>query len=285
MKGGEIEMNRLLKYVWKYGILILVFVIVVFNFPLVTIPAGHRGVVTRWGAVQDKVLSEGGPYFRIPIMEKIIKMSVRTTKYQTDADSASKDLQSIMSTIALNYRLDPRKVNYLYQTIGTNREIEEMIIDPAIEESVKASTAKFTAEELITNRKQTRDSMTELLVAKLGDMSNSGIMVEEVNIVNFKFSEEFDNAIEAKVTAEQRALEEKWNLERVKFEAQQNIEKAKAEAESLRLQKQEVTEDLIKLRQIEVEKAKVEAQIKAIQKWDGKMPTYTGGVIPFLQIQ
>ncbi len=240
--------------------------------PFVIVGAGERGVVLNFGAVQDNVLGEG-LHFRIPIMQKILKIDVRIHKSQTDAESVSKDLQDTKSTIAVNYHVAPDKVNKIYQSIGT--EYKDRIIDPAVQEVVKAITARYTAVELITQREKIRSEIKDLLKQRLIAYD---ILVDDFSIVNFRFSQQFEQAIEAKQTAEQLALKAQRDLERIKIEAEQKIASAKAEAESLRLQKENVTAQLIQLRQIE-------ASIKAIDKWDGRLPNVTSGTIPFIDLK
>jgi regulator of protease activity HflC (stomatin/prohibitin superfamily) len=164
-------------------------------------------------------------------------MNVQTQKAEVQADSASKDLQAVRTTIAVNYNLDPAAVRTLYQTVGDNETITFKIIGPSIQEAVKATTAKFTAEELITERSAVAVDIKANLTNKLGKL---GISVSDINIVEFRFSPEFDAAIESKVRAEQDALAQKNLLEKVKYEAQQKIETAKAEAESIRIQAEAV---------------------------------------------
>jgi regulator of protease activity HflC (stomatin/prohibitin superfamily) len=257
-----------------YALLIAVgaFILFLMFNPFVIVGAGERGVVLNFGAVQDSVLGEG-LHFRVPVMQKIIKIDVRINKAQTDAESVSKDLQDTKSIIAVNYHVSPDKVNKIYQSIGT--EYKARIIDPAVQEVVKAVTARYTAVELITQRENIRNEIKELLKQRLVAYD---ILVDDFSIVNFRFSQQFEQAIEAKQTAEQLALKARRDLERVKIEAEQKVASAKAEAESLRLQKQNVTPELIKLRQIE-------ASIKAIEKWDGRMPSVTSGAIPFLDLK
>jgi len=237
-----------------------------------TISAGERGILLTFGKPSMDSIGEG-LHFKIPIAQTVKKMEVRTQKVEVGADSASKDLQNVETTIALNYHLMTESVPKLYQEIG--KDYRERIIDPAIQESVKAITAKFTAEELISRRPEVRQGIQEELRKRL---EKYYIMVDDFNIVNFQFSEEFDKAIESKVTAEQLKLKAEMDLERIKVEKEQTIARAQAEAESLRLQKQEITPDLIKLRQIEVQRL-------AIEKWDGKMPQVTGSAIPFIDIR
>ena len=249
---------------------ILVFFL--FLHPWVQIGAGERGVVLNFGAVQKTVLGEG-LHFRVPVMQRVVPMDVKVQKSETNAAAASSDLQDVSSTVAINYHIIPDKANIVYQTLGT--EFKERIIDPAVQEVVKAVTARYTAEELITKRPAVSDAMKLNLTERL--MANN-IAVDAFSIVGFSFSKIFMEAIESKQTAEQLALKARRDLERVKIEAEQKITAAKAEAESLRLQKQNISPDLIELRRIE-------ANLKAIDKWNGILPQVTGGgAIPFIGV-
>lgn len=253
----------------------LVFVLIIFFLflnPFVIIGAGERGVVLNFGAVSPTVLDEG-LHLRVPIMQKIIKMDVKVQKSQTDAEAASKDLQETFSTIALNFHILPEKVNWIYQKLGA--DFKQRIIDPAVQEVVKAVTAKYTAVEVITQREKVRSEIRELLKQRLLAYN---IIVDDFSIVNFKFSNQFTQAIEQKQTAEQLALKAQRDLERIKIEAEQKVTQATAEAEALRLQKENVTTQLVKLRQIE-------ASLKAIEKWDGHLPKVTSGAVPFIDVK
>ena len=265
--------KALKKGFWRYMLIIGVVLIVLLLFkPWVQIGAGQRGVVLNFGAVQDRVLNEG-LHFKIPIMQKVVLMDVRVQKAQTDASSASSDLQDVTLSVALNYHIVPDKANVVYQTIGI--EFKERIIDPAIQEVTKAVSAKYSAEELITKRPSVSTAMKEALSEKL---MASNIAVDAVSIVTFSFSKVFMDAIEAKQTAEQHALKAKRDLDRIKIEAEQTIAAATAEAEALRLQKMNISPDLIELR-------KIEANLKAIEKWNGILPQVTGsGAIPFIGV-
>jgi regulator of protease activity HflC (stomatin/prohibitin superfamily) len=251
------------------GLLIVAFLVFLTLNPFVVIGAGERGVILNFGAVQPQVLGEG-LHLRVPIMQKIEKIDVRVHKSQTDAESVSKDLQDTRSTIAVNYHVLPEKANWVYQNIGI--QYKERIIDPAVQEVVKAITARFTAVELITQREKVRSEIKDLLKQRLVTYN---IVVDDFSIVNFAFSQQFTQAIESKQTAEQLALKAQRDLERIKIEAEQKVASAKAEAEALRLQKENVTPQLVKLRQIE-------ASIRAIDKWDGHMPKVTSGAVPFI---
>ncbi len=255
-------------------VLIIVAILAVFLFfrPWVQIGAGERGVVLNFGAVQDTVLNEG-LYFRMPIKQKVAIMDVKVQKAVTDATSASADLQDVTSSVALNYHVVPDKANVVYQTLGV--EFKERIIDPAIQEVMKAVSARYSAEELITKRAAVSEAMRANLAERLLAYN---IAVDTFSIVSFSFSKVFTEAIEAKQTAEQLALKSKRDLERIKIEAEQKITAAKAEAESLRLQRANISQDLIELR-------KVEANLKAIEKWNGILPQVTGGgAVPFIGV-
>ena len=255
---------------WRQLIIIgAVLLVLMIMKPWVQIGAGERGVVLNFGAVQQKVLDEG-MHFRVPIMQEVVIMDVKIHKAVTDAQSASADLQDVAMSVALNYHVIPDRSNTVYQTIGL--EFKERIIDPAIQEVMKAVSARYTAEELITKRPKVSAEMQEALTARL---LNYHVSVDAFSIVAFSFSKIFTDAIEAKQTAEQNALKAKRDLERIKVEAEQTVAAATAEAEALRLQKMNITPDLIELRRIE-------ANLKAIEKWNGILPNVTGGgAIPF----
>jgi regulator of protease activity HflC (stomatin/prohibitin superfamily) len=240
--------------------------------PFVKIGAGERGVVMNFGAVQDSVFDEG-LHFIIPIVQQVVKVDVKIQKSQTDAVAASADIQETRSTIALNYHISSEKANWVYQNIGI--QFKNRIIDPAVQEVVKAVTARYTAVDLITKRDQVREEIRQLLKERL---LNYNIIVVDFAIVDFQFSEQFSRAIEDKQAAEQRALKAERDLDRIKIEAEQKVTQATAEAEALRLQKQNISKDLIELR-------KIEASIMAIEKWDGRMPKVTAGAMPFVDVK
>lgn len=250
----------------------VIMVFFLFLSPWAQIGAGQRGVVLNFGAVQKNVLGEG-LHFRVPVMQEIILVDVKVQKAETAAAAASADLQDVSSTVAINYHIIPDKANTVYQSIGIH--FKERIIDPAVLEVVKAVTAKYTAEELITKRPAVSDAMKLSLTERL---LAHNIAVDAFSIVGFSFSKIFMEAIESKQTAEQLALKAKRDLDRIKIEAEQTITAAKAEAESLRLQRANVSPDLIELR-------KIEANLRAIDKWNGILPQVTGGgAVPFIGV-
>lgn len=262
---------RAIKYI---AIFIAVLILISWLNPFVVINAGNRGVITTFGKVNPVVLEEG-LHLRIPIMQQVAEINVQIQKGEGDGDAASRDLQQVHAKIALNYHLIPNRVAETYQAIGDLNSVGDRIIIPAVQEATKATTAKYTAEELISKRPEVRDQISQFMRDRL---LRHGIQIDEFSIVNFRFSESFNQAIEAKTTAEQLKLKAERDLERIRVEAEQKIASAKAEAESLRLQKQEITPDLLKLREIENQRV-------ALEKWDGRLPQVTGGSVPLINIK
>ena len=242
--------------------------------PVAIVPTGYRGVMTTFGRAADDSL-DPGIHFRAPLVSQVHLMDVRIQKGEADGDAASKDLQQVHTHIAINYHLDPMHAVSAFRDIGPTTEVAaDRIIVPAVQESVKAVTARFTAEELITRRTEVRDEVGGLLREK---MTRHGLLLDEFAIVNFQFSKSFAEAIEAKVKAEQDKLKAERDLQRIEVEAQQKIASPKAEAEALALQKAQVTPELLTLRRVENER-------EAIRKWDGRLPSTTGGVVPFINL-
>jgi len=230
-----------------------------------TVGAGEQGVVLRFSAVQERVLDEG-MYFIIPFVEDVILMDVRIQKFETRAAASSKDLQMVSSAIALNYHVDPTAVNQVYRSFRL--AYRQTIIDPAVQESVKAATAQFTAEELITRRPEVSAQIREILTSRLREYN---IVVDQFSITELNFSDLFIQSIEAKQVAEQAAQKAINDLTRIKVEAEQTIAAAKAEAESQRLQSITITANIL--------------QLRAIEKWDGVLPQVTSGATPFVDLR
>ena len=271
------KINEYVKKAIGYGALIIVLLIIVFG-TLYTIPAGYGGILMTFGKVEPMPIP-AGLHAKLPIVQSIVRMEVRTQKYEADASASSSDLQIVTAKMATNYHLTAENLPDIYKDIGI--AYTDRVIQPMEQEIVKSVTAKFTAEELITKREDVRQEIKRLMTERL---QPRGIVVEEVSIVNFDFSPAFNQAIENKVTMEQNALAQKNKLEQVKYEAEQKVTQAEAEARALELQKTQITPELLQLRQIEVQSKALDVQTKAIEKWDGKLPVYTGGAIPFLDV-
>jgi prohibitin 2 len=232
------------------------------------VKAGHVGVITHFGAIQDEILPEG-LHMITPFRTKVVLINGRTQKMESDAKASSNDLQQVTSKVALNFHLLTSKANVIYQKLGV--DYQATIVEPSLQESVKKATAQYTAEQLITQRANVKQAIFEDLKVRL---DSENIIVTELSIVDFNFSNEFNRAIEEKQVAEQAALRAKNDLDRIKTEAEQaeakakgeanaRLELAKAEAEAQKLLRETVDDRIIKLR--------------AIEKWDGVLPVSLGG--------
>lgn len=247
--------------------LFAILVLVVSFIPFALVDAGHVGVVLHFGAVQDEVLPEG-LHVIDPIGTDIVEIDSRIQVIEARATASSRDLQNVSSIVALNYAIDSGHAHDIFQDLGP--DFERTIVAPAIQESVKAATAQFTAEELITRRHEVKRSIFASIRERL---MRHHLDVIEFSIVDFTFSEEFNRAIEAKQVAEQAALRAKNDLDRVKTEAEQararaegqasaKLSLARAEAESQLLLRETLTPEILRLR--------------AIEKWNGEAPTIVG---------
>jgi prohibitin 2 len=257
------------------------------------VDAGYRGVLVQFGNVDTSKSLDEGLHFVIPFRDNVVQMEVRTQKIVESTTSASKDLQDVSTQVALNYHLDPDKAQVVYQQLGF--DYANRVIIPAIQESVKQVTARFNAEELITKRETVKNQIEEQITARLAAYN---IMADAVSITDFQFSQLFKSAVEAKVAAQQRALQAQNELRRIQIEAQQN------EAQAIGEQKANIAR-AEGIKQSNVLEAEGEAQAITIidkqlrnnptylewlksTRWDGKLPLVTGGggqgVTPFIEI-
>lgn len=253
---------------------VVVLIVLMMAWPFTQINEGERGIVLKFGSAQNEVLTTGLKVIN-PFSTDIEKMDVRVQKEEVTASAASKDLQTVSAKIAVTYHLDETKLIDIYKSV--RQDYSNRYIAPNIQEAVKAATAKYTAEELITKREAVRDEIQTNFQSKI---STTGILVDAIAIVDFDFSSQFNAAIEAKVTAEQRAKEAENKLKQVEAEAKQQIAKAEAEAQSIRLQSDAANNPrFVELKQLEV-------QLEFAKKWNGQLPTnlYGSAPIPFLQL-
>ncbi|MFL6471571.1 MAG: prohibitin family protein [Nitrososphaeraceae archaeon] len=261
------------------AIVTFIIIIVVMSQSVVIVEAGHRGVVLYLGAVENKVLGEG-LHFIIPFAEQVIQLEVRTLKFQADASAASNDLQEVATVIALNYHIDPSKSNIIYQQLGA--DYTSRIIAPTIQESVKASVAKFNAEELITKRETAKAVIAQAI---RNTLSARNILVETVFITDFKFSESFASQIEQKVVAFQKFLTEQNNLGAVQVVANQTVVQAQAQARS-NVARAEGESQAIKIITEQLKQDPQYLQWQSINRWNGQLPYSlgSGGATPFFQL-
>ncbi len=254
----------------KIGIItgIIVFLIIVLGFSMATVvPAGHSGVVVTLGSVGDTVLDEG-MHFKLPFVQQVILMNNKIQKTEVESNSVSRDLQTVSSGVAINYHITKDASADIYQNIG--EQYADTVLQPAIQEAVKAVTAQYTAEELITKRSAVGDEIGETLSGKV---SEYGILIDKFNIVNFDFSAEFNAAIEQKQVAEQNKL-------RAETEKEQKIIEAEATAQQKIIAAEAEADATLKKAEAEAEaNEKINASLndnvlkyQQIQKWNGQYP-------------
>src|ERR671926_1559760 len=261
------------------AIVTFIVIVIIISESVVIVQAGHRGVVLYVGAVENRVLPEG-LHFIIPFAEQVLQLEVRTLKYQAEASAASNDLQEVQTVIALNYHIDPTDANAIYQQLGA--DYADRIIAPTIQESVKASVAKFNAEELITKRETAKAVIAQAI---RNTLSARNILVETVFITDFKFSEAFASQIEQKVVAFQKYLTEQNNLRAVQVVANQTVVQAQAQARS-NVAQAEGEAQAIKVITDQLRQDPQYLQWQSINKWNGQMPYSLGssGATPFFQL-
>jgi len=254
-------------------------IILVISESVVIVQAGHRGVVLDLGAVENRVLGEG-VHFVIPFAEQVIPLEVRTLKYQAEATAASNDLQQVQTVIALNYHLNPADVNKVYQQLGP--DYADRVIAPTIQESVKASVAKYNAEELITKRAIVKDVIANTI---RNSLSAKDIVVETIFITDFKFSDAFSSQVEDKVVAFQKYLTELNNLRGIQVVANQTVVQAQAQAKA-NIAKASGESQAIKIITSQLRQDPQYLQWQAINRWNGQLPFSLGGqgAVPFFQL-
>ena len=259
----EDKIHKIVKYVLLA--IIVIFLIITFFNSFKTIPTGFVGVKTRFGQVQDTMLNEG-LNLKIPFIEKIVLMDCRTQKTEYTMEASSKDLQKISNyKIAINYNITKDTANQLYKSVGV--DYKNIIVEPAIQSVMKDSVANFTAEELITKRSEVAQFALDKLTEKF---QNSGITLTGLDILDLSFSEEFDTAVEQKQIVEQETQKAQYELEKARVENQKKIENAQADAEVMAAQNAQITDNYLRLKEIENQKAMIE-------KWNGQLPTTMTG--------
>jgi regulator of protease activity HflC (stomatin/prohibitin superfamily) len=242
------------------GLIVILLVLSVY-----TVPAGYVGVITRWGAVNR--VAYPGLGIKIPIAEGIVKLDTRVQKDQVDTAAASYDMQQVSATIATNFRIDSQYAVSLYQNIGADYKTK--VVDPAIQDTFKKTTAQYVAPDLLQKRDEVSKAALDALQSKL---SPYHIIVDNFNIVNFDFSQVYNDAIEAKQVAAQQVETAKQQLAKAQVDAQAQVAAAQGQADA-----QKVLKDTGGL-------SAEYLQFLALQKWDGHLPQVTGGSMPFIDV-
>jgi Membrane protease subunits, stomatin/prohibitin homologs len=259
----------------------------------VKVDAGTVGVVKRFGAVKDVALPEG-LHFKMPFAEEVVPMTTRLTASEAKATAASRDLQIVTTDVTTTYSINGDLAPLTFQRVGTPEKIAVTIVNPAVQESVKAVTAKFTAEQLVTQREvvkqQIQQAIETFINTTLGEKDVEGALnIANVAITDFKFSEEFNKAIESKVQAEQAALQAKnEKLRRVtQAEAANEEVKLAAAAQAFTIEAESVARAEAITREAEALSGRPEVlRLRTIERWDGVMPRITSGegVLQMLQL-
>ena len=275
------------KKIVSTGILVILIASVALG-SFVVIPAGHTGVVVTMGSVSDIVLQEG-LHFKIPFAQQVILMDNRIVKLEVTTQAFSKDLQTVSAVLAVNYRVDKGMSYSIYKNIGG--AYESVLVVPAVNEVLKAVVSEYTASTLVANRSSVSVELDNNMKAKL---QASGIVVEDINVIDWDFSDEYIAAIEQKQVAEQNLIKTRTEQEQAvviaEASAKQKVIAAQAEADAA------VIAAEARAKQITVEAdAQAEANRKLseslsnelinyekINKWDGKLPevqTGSGGAL------
>lgn len=232
------------------GCLIFIIIIILFFGSFKTIKSGEIGLKVRFGKIVDTELTEG-VNFKIPFIEKIVKVNTKVQKSELKTEASTKDLQIVNASVVVNYRIDINKVVQLYKTVGT--DYNNTVLLPAIKESIKTAIAGYNAEEITTNRKTVSDNCLNTIQEKV---LKYGIIIEDFNLTDFGFTDEYTRAIEQKQVAEQ-------NLEKARLDAEKKLVEANAEKQANELKNQTLTDQVL--------------QEKLIEKWNGNLPSYYGG--------
>jgi regulator of protease activity HflC (stomatin/prohibitin superfamily) len=262
---NTINLNRRGMGAVVIGFIVVLVLIILALASVYTVPAGYVGVITRFDAVIG--VANPGLGFKIPFVDQIVDMSVQTQKDEVDASAMSENLQVVTSKIAINYHLDGTKAASVYQNIGT--EYPDVIVAPAVQNTFKAVTAQYTAEQLITNREEVRAKAEEELTSRLAPYN---IIVENFNIVNFDFSSEYQAAIEAKQVAEQQVQTSQQKLDQAKIDAETVVAQAQGQADAQAALKNtgSLTPEYL--------------EYLFLTKWDGKLPSVMGGATPVFSL-
>lgn len=236
---------------------VIMLVILFFIFCFRVVGVGQEGLINQFGKVTRE--AQSGVVIKAPYpIQHLVKLNVQVQKEQTDASASTSDLQDVTTTLAVNYHIDPNHVKDLYTNVGT--DYKNRLVDPAIQEAFKATSAQYTATQLLTERPAVKEKALEILRTRL---ASRNIVVDDISIVNFKFSSDFTAAIEAKQVAAQQAEQAKYNADKAANDAQAAINTAKGQAEAQRLIQTTVTAETL--------------QKEAIAKWNGVLPTTMAG--------
>ncbi|HRH25100.1 MAG TPA: prohibitin family protein [Candidatus Paceibacterota bacterium] len=229
---------------------------------------GQRGVRISLGTVSEEPKMPGA-YLWIPFILGMSKIDVQIQNEVVESTGATKDMQDVHASLAVNYSITPNKVVKTYKDIGDEKDVFNRIISPSVNEVMKASISKRTAEEVLTKRMDMKLDIDNGLKDRL---EKNGVTLHDVSIVNLNFSRGFTDAIEKKQIAEQEAKQAFYGAQKATQDANAAIEKAKGEAASQNLIRASITKEIL--------------QQRAIEKWDGRFPQVMGAqALPFIDLK
>lgn len=266
--------------IFKYiiGGAVLVFATIVTSCSATKVDTGHVGLKVRFGKVVEGPLP-ANLYFVNPFTTDMVQMDTRVQKWESKTQAYTKDVQQAGVDFVLNYALDPRQVSVVYQTVGI--QWGEKLVAQVVVEEIKREIGQHEAVNLVAQRavaaRTIEANVTTLLAAK-------NIVVSGLQLTNIDYSDEFEHAVEAKVVAQQNAIQEQNRTVQVREKATQQIETAKGNAESTVLNAKAEAES-IRIRASALGANPKLVEWEAVQKWDGKLPVYTmGGAVPFINV-
>ena len=277
-KQGNLSIGKIIA---AAVVAILVISIVFGSF--VVIPAGHTGVVVTLGKVSDTVLQEG-MHFKIPFAQENVQIDNRIVKLEMSTEEFSKDLQTVSTVLAVNYRIAKNMSYSIYKEVGA--AFEEVLVSPAVNEALKAVVAKYTASDLVASRSEVSLQLDTELNEKL---NARGIYIEDLNIIDWDFSPEYIAAVEAKQVAEQTLIKTQTEQEQqiviAEAEAEKKVIAANAEAESSLIEAEAEAKRIKLEAEAQAEANRILAEsvtdplidYQTIEKWDGQLPQVTMG--------
>ena len=273
--------NRLI--IAGIGIVVVVVALLAFN-PFYTVQSGTVGLKTAFGSVQPEAL-QPGLHFAIPFYQNIVTVSTQPQTVTSDETGATHDLQTVQTSIAVTFHIDPAEASYFWQNFRSFDTVGQRIITPSVSNDVKAITARYDAQELVTSRDRVDSEIKDLVVTSLAPYH---LTVESVNVANFAFSQAYEQAIEQKQVAQQQALQAQYTLQQTQISAQQQVVQAKAAADATVAAANGNAQATVLQAQAEAKaNALVNAsltpeilQLRALSRWNGVMPTYLTGNTP-----
>lgn len=267
-QGGKMEKDYLGK-LWIPVLAVAVVIMALSAFFIV--PPGEVAIKTRLGSIVDSY-SEG-MHFKLPMVESITRFSIQIQRANIKTQAFSKDLQTMNVLLVVNHRIQRETAVSIFRNLGPG--YVDNIVNPAVQEVFKAIAARYSAEKVISER----STLVEEINAEVKErLTKKEIIVTDISVVDLDFTDQFLKAVEDKQVADQQAQMAGKLVEKAKRDAEQQIAKSRGEAEALRMQREQVTPQLIELR-------KVDAQLKAIEKWNGVLPGYVGAGVPFISIE